>query len=155
MRRAVVLAIACGLAGACGKSDAPKSGGGAKPYTHADPPFVLDVPAGFEPAPEFESAEGGRTLRFDGPHASDYLAVTWLEADGSTAVERRDSLAATSEATGEKVVAKGDLPGGGAWVEYEALQGGVQAYLVVGGMMVGCQSDGKPVMTACKTLRPK
>lgn len=153
MRRALVLAIACGPAGACGKSDAPKSGGSSA-YTHADPSFVLDVPAGFEPAPEFDALEGGRTLRFDGPHASDYLAVTWAP-DTRTAVERRDSLAESSEATGQKVLDKGDLPGGGAWLQYDSLQGGVQAYLVVGGTMIGCQSDGKPVVAACKTLRPK
>lgn len=146
---AVLFAAACGKSG--DKAGGSSGGGGAKPYAHDDPPFVLDVPAGFEPAPEFESAEGGRTLRFDGPHASDYLAVTWTATDGRTAVERRDSLAAADE----HVVGKGDLPGGGAWVEYEALQGGVTAFLVVGSAMVSCQSDSKPVLTACKTLRPK
>jgi hypothetical protein len=150
MHRTLLLPIL--IAAACGtsSSDAPK------PYTNAKPAFTLDLPAGYQAAEPLENGAHGM-LRFDGPHASDFLMVSWDPVNDETATQARDSLAQSAKDTGDQVTGQGDAPGGAAWMTIKNTGGeNIEAFLVAGDQLLNCQANGHPaVVEACKTLRLK
>jgi hypothetical protein len=143
----VVLVVGCG-------------GRHAQTQTHrnADPPFELDIPAGFTAQPVEDDPPDGKRQTFRGSDASHYLDLEWGPGDGDSAVELRDGAQAGQEAImGVRAKASGDLPGGGAWLETEFPKIGVVAgaWLKIGDAIVVCTGQGSPEVTAaCKSLRP-
>jgi hypothetical protein len=113
------------------------------------------MPAGFRARPPSADPPGGQRQSFLGPGAH-YIHLEWGPGDGRDAVAyREEARRIKAQATSERIVGTGELPGGGAWLETDHLDGLVLAWLVVGDATVICTAGGPAlVLAGCKSLRP-
>lgn len=150
--------VILGGAAACGGAADDKP----TPYRHADPVFVLDVPAGYTAGPTREDPGGGTALDFQTTRSSHSLSVSWRPG-GVSPADARAEWKTIHEATDErsKIVGEGELAGGGTWIETDYMTSSVHSWLKVGDVTVHCFSSGggarsvpAALVNACKTLRP-
>lgn len=154
---AALLGAALAVVG-CKKSEAASSDASCKAgaYSHKNPDFCIELPAGYTAKPE-EKSGTGTTLRFEGAKA---LEVRWDPKRDMSSYPAYLKAMGTSNSNGDTGVAQGPLPNGGYFghVHYksgieqvEYMVHGPKGYLVCYSNQFG--TDMPPLEQSCKSLR--